>query len=87
VRNAREVARLCNQTDLAATLLAQPGLDPPPQMREPQGDVLVPLLSMCSMESREDADLQLERSTLASRASKGLALAPHGPFGTSPRSE
>ena len=27
VRNAREVARLCNQTDLAATLLGQLGID------------------------------------------------------------
>ena len=27
MRNAREVARLCNQTDLAATLLGQLGID------------------------------------------------------------
>ena len=39
------------------------------------------------MESQEDADLQLERSTPASRASKHLIPFPHGPFETRPRNE
>ena len=39
------------------------------------------------MESQEDADLQLERSTPASRASKHLIPLPHGPFETRPRNE
>ena len=62
-------------------------LDPHSLTREQRGGALAPLLSKYSMESQEDADLQLERSTPASRASKHLIPFPHGPFETRPRNE
>ena len=67
--------------------LPQQILDPHSLTREQRGGALAPLLSKYSMESQEDADLQLERSTPASRASKHLIPFPHGPFETRPRNE
>lgn len=62
---------------------------PCPPSRKPvaQAVSLAPQRSMCSTESREDADLPLGRSALASHACTHLILGPHGSFDGSTRNE